>query len=432
MQVRVRVRVDRPATAERVNEWRHGAGWRRRAVGWSAGAAVLCLALLAPVPALAQLGTSDPAFWVRLPDGALVPHDHPLALAAGKRPRPALQDSARPTTPQPGHGAGKVLTPADPGFWVRLPDGGIVPYNHPAAAAVQAPAPRAPSGGSTSPSASRPPPQQAPAPAPRPAPAPAPDPAPEATASTSGTTLKVLDWNIQHGVGTDGRYDLDRIATWIVRSGANVVSLNEVEKFTGWGNEDQPARFASLLRSKSGRTWYHHFAQREGGGHGQGNLLLSIFPIESTGEHQLSYARSAARITILVNGTRVNVFSTHLDPDSSARRATQMRELTAWARTYPEQRIIAGDFNAWPGAGEISNMTSSYDDTWAMARAAGTATAFAGNEAGNTRKSRIDYVFCSKGASQLRLGGVRVFDTRDSRGHMPSDHRPVLATFSVR
>ena len=63
-------------------------------------------------------------------------------------------------------------------------------------------------------------------------------------ASTSGQLLKLMDWNIHHGVGTDGSYNISRIADWIVKTGANVVSLNEVEKYTGWGNEDQPARFA--------------------------------------------------------------------------------------------------------------------------------------------------------------------------------------------
>ena len=71
------------------------------------------------------------------------------------------------------------------------------------------------------------------------------------SSSTSGTLLKVLDWNIHHGVGTDGNYNIGRIADWIVKTGANVVSLNEVEKYTGWGDEDQPARFASLLKSKT-------------------------------------------------------------------------------------------------------------------------------------------------------------------------------------
>ena len=166
----------------------------------------------------------------------------------------------------------------------------------------------------------------------------------------SAQTLKVLDWNTHHGVGTDGAYNLQRFVTWIVRSGAHVVSLNEVEKNNSWGNEDQPARYAALLRAATGKTWYYTFAQRDGGTNGQGNLILSTFPFEATGATTLSYSRSVARAQIVVNGVRVNIFSTHLDADSSSRRATQMDELKSWAAGYSQQHIIAGDFNAWPGA----------------------------------------------------------------------------------
>ena len=147
----------------------------------------------------------------------------------------------------------------------------------------------------------------------------------------SAQTLKVLDWNTHHGVGTDGEYDLQRFVTWIARSGAQVVSLNEVERNDSWGNEDQPARYAALLRSATGKTWYYTFAQRDGGTNGQGNLILSTIPFEATGETTLSYSRSVARAQIVVNGVRVNIFSTHLDADSSSRRATQMDELKSWA-----------------------------------------------------------------------------------------------------
>jgi endonuclease/exonuclease/phosphatase family metal-dependent hydrolase len=257
-------------------------------------------------------------------------------------------------------------------------------------------------------------------------------PTPAPAPSTTSSTLKVLDWNIHHGVGTDGVYNITRIADWIVKTGANVVSLNEVERNTGWGNEDQPARFAALLRSKTGKTWYYNFAQRSGTTNGQGNLLLTTFPIESDGDFRLSYDRSVSRIAIIVNGIRVNVYSTHLDSESSSRRSTQMRELRGWADNYPEQRILAGDYNAWPGAGEIDLMTSGHYDAWAVAQQQGDAVAYSGNTAGNTRNSRIDYVFYSKGASRLRLRETRVFDTRDSRGVMPSDHRPLMATFDVK
>ena len=218
-----------------------------------------------------------------------------------------------------------------------------------------------------------------------------------------------------------------------MKSGANVVCLQEVERYvSGYGNEDQPARYAAKLKAATGRTWYYTFAHRTGGTKGQGNVILSMFPFESTGSYLLSYSRSVSRAAILVNGIRVNVFSTHLDANSSSYRATQMKQLNAWAATFPEQRIPAGDFNAWPGAGEIVNMTSGHYDAWAVAKANGTAVAYSGNEAGNTRNSRIDYVFYSKRATRLVLKAARVFDTRDSKGIMPSDHRPVMATFDVK
>jgi len=257
--------------------------------------------------------------------------------------------------------------------------------------------------------------------------------APSTSTTSSGTLLKVMDWNIHHGIGTDGKYDINRIADWIAKTGANVVSLNEVEKYVGgYGNEDQPARFASMLKSKTGKTWYYKFAQRDGNTNGQGNLLLTTFGIESKDGYELSYSRSVARVAVIVNGIRVNLYSTHLDADSSSRRATQMKELKAWADNYPEQRVLAGDFNAWPGATEISNMTSSYYDSWAMAVSLNVDVAYAGNTAGNTRNSRIDYVFHSKGASRLKLKKVQVFDVRNSSGVMPSDHRPLMATYEVK
>ncbi len=258
------------------------------------------------------------------------------------------------------------------------------------------------------------------------------DDEPADLAVRSSKVLKVLDWNIHHGVGTDGRYDIDRIAAAIAKTGANVVSLNEVERYTGWGNEDQPARFAALLRARTGKTWRYNFAQNSGGSKGQGNLILTTYDIESDDDHELSHTRAVARIAIIVNGIRVNLYSTHLDAESSSRRATQMRELTGWADNFPEQRILVGDFNAWPGASEIANMTKGHTDAWAAAKKSGDDVSYSGNSAGNTRNSRIDYVFYSKGATKLKLKEARVFDMRDSKGVMPSDHRPIMATFDVK
>lgn len=270
-------------------------------------------------------------------------------------------------------------------------------------------------------------PAPAPAPTPAPAPAPAPPPPPPPAPAPSGSLMKVLTWNTQHGV------NLDVIAQWIASSGANMVALTEVERYNpGWGNTDQPARYVAALQSRTGQTWRYHFAQRDGGTTGQGNLILTTFPFEDVQSYVLSYSRSVSRVQVLVNGVRVNVFATHLDADSADGRAQQMRELKNWAANFSQQWIAAGDFNAWPGSWEIATMTSSFYDAWAKSVAAGTAIAYAGNEAGNTRNSRIDYVFYSHSASRLILKETRVIDTRNSSGVMPSDHRPVMATFEAR
>jgi hypothetical protein len=41
-------------------------------------------------------------------------------------------------------------------------------------------------------------------------------------------------------------------------------------------------------------------------------------------------------------------------------------------------------------------------------------------------------VWFAKVTTRLYLKGVQVFDTRDSSGVMPSDHRPLMATFEVK
>jgi hypothetical protein len=65
------------------------------------------------------------------------------------------------------------------------------------------------------------------------------------TSTTSGTTLRVVHWNTHHGgYGTDGKYDVNRVVTWLVKMKPDVISLNEIEKNTeiqgAAGIEDRP------------------------------------------------------------------------------------------------------------------------------------------------------------------------------------------------
>ena len=254
--------------------------------------------------------------------------------------------------------------------------------------------------------------------------------------TTGSSTLRVLQWNTHHGgYGTDGKYDTNRVATWIVRMKPDVVLLNEIEKYTGWGNQNQPEVYKSLLETKTGKTWYYIFAQEFGNwsSNGKGNLILSTVPFSSTDRYELVHNgdRSVAEAMITWNGRRITFILTHLDPDSQTLRLVQATEVTTWSAAEPENRILTGDMNAWPDQSSIAQFNRFYYDSWAVAASNGTAVAFSGNN-GETKKGRIDYIFYSRNSSGLSVKSSQVYDTRDASGVMPSDHRPVLTTFDVR
>lgn len=256
------------------------------------------------------------------------------------------------------------------------------------------------------------------------------------SSSTSASQLRVLQYNTHHGgYGTDGRYDTNRLANWIVRMDPDVVMLNEIEKFTGWGNQNQPEVYKSLLQSKTGRTWYYVFAQEFGdwSSNGKGNLILSTVPFSFTDRHEIVHNgdRSIAEATITWNGKPITFILTHLDPDSRSLRLTQATEVTTWASSEPENKILTGDMNAWPDQSSIAQLNNYFADSWAVAASKGTAIAFSGNS-GETKNGRIDYIFYSKGSRNLTVKSSQVYDTRDSNGVMPSDHRPVVTTFYVQ
>jgi len=257
------------------------------------------------------------------------------------------------------------------------------------------------------------------------------------TSSTgSAKNLRVLQWNTHHGgVGTDGVYDPNRLATWAASFNPDVITFIEIERNDSWGNQDQPELYKSLLEQKTGKTWYYVFAQEYGqwDSSGKGNLILSSFPIQVSDRYELTQNndRSIALATITVNSRDITLITTHLDPYDATLRLAQATEVTNWAAGQPENRILTGDMNAWPDQASIAEYDQNYNDSWAVAAANGTAVAFPGNN-GETKSGRIDYIFSSKTASNLSVVSSQVYDTADANGVTPSDHRPVLTVFAVR
>jgi endonuclease/exonuclease/phosphatase family metal-dependent hydrolase len=247
----------------------------------------------------------------------------------------------------------------------------------------------------------------------------------------TSTTLRVMQWNVHKTKGSDGRCDPDRIANVIVAQNPDVVSLNEVNFYSGdcaW-SFDMGERLESLIERKTGLAWHRRDVNVYGGTSGYGNVLLSRYPFASSSRLLLSYSRGIAQIGIVVNGRNINLFSTHVEYYNSTWRPLQIAEVVRWMRSFSEPRIVMGDFNTWPDTADYRLIATTHQDAWVMAQSLGTATSYTGNGATHNGNSRLDYVFYSK-VAPLTLRSVDVPNVRINRVS-PSDHDPVIAVFSV-
>ena len=235
-----------------------------------------------------------------------------------------------------------------------------------------------------------------------------------------------MQWNVHKTKGSDGVCDPDRTANAIVAQNPDIVSLNELNFYSGTGaySFDMSEKLQSLLQQKTGVTWYRQSVNPNG----VGNALLSRIAPVSASSYILDYGRGVAQMGIVVNGRTVNVFSTHIEYDNSSWRPVQISEALSWLNNFSQPRIFMGDFNTWEGTTDYYSLTGSYLDSWNRALNAGTASSYNGTGA-TEGNSRIDYVFTA--GSQVSVISVNVPNTIVN-GVYPSDHDPVVAKFSVQ
>lgn len=243
---------------------------------------------------------------------------------------------------------------------------------------------------------------------------------------TSGTTLRVMHWNIHKTKGSDGVCNPDRIANTIVAQNPQVVSLNEVNFYSGdcaW-NFDMGEKLQGLLQQKTGVTWYRQNVNPNG----VGNVVLSRYQPVSSSYRILDNGRGVAQMGVVVNGRVVNVFSTHIEYYNTSWRPAQIAEALSWLTNFSEPRVLMGDFNTWPNTTDYYTLASVVTDGWAAASSAGSASSYNGTGA-TEGTSRIDYLWLSK--NYLSIGNVTVPNTVVN-GVRPSDHDPIVSNLTIR
>ncbi len=179
----------------------------------------------------------------------------------------------------------------------------------------------------------------------RPAPAPAPP-----------ASLRLVSYNIKHGLGMDGALDLERVGDYLEATGADVVLLQEVDEHASRsGGVDQ----ATVLGERLGMTaHFAPFMDFQGGRYG-----LAILAAPRVMEAEViklpagtREPRSALVVTLEVDGAPLRVANAHLDwLADDERRVAQARALLEALIVEGEEGpeapgpvILGGDLNDVP------------------------------------------------------------------------------------
>lgn len=234
--------------------------------------------------------------------------------------------------------------------------------------------------------------------------------------------MRVTSFNIHHGVGADGRLDLERTAATLAATGSELIGLQEVDRHFGArsGFVDQAAWLAERLGIE---VVFGAAVDRPPPSPGAprrqyGNALLSAhsflawrnvpLPRPGGGEQ-----RSLLDALVHVDGSPVRVLTTHLQHDSPVDRTAQADAIVALLEGMARPVVLTGDLNARPGTPEVRRITAVLVDAWATA-GRGRGDTFDAR----TPHARIDYVLSSPDLVATRA---------EVAVSLASDHRPVTA-----
>jgi endonuclease/exonuclease/phosphatase family metal-dependent hydrolase len=286
-----------------------------------------------------------------------------------------------------------------------------------------------------------------------------------------------VSYNIQYGIGMDGRFDLERIVEAV--RGADLIALQEVSRNNPKnGGVDMPGAIAALLPD-----YFHVFGAPFEADIGSaiengravtrffqfGNMILSRVPILAARTlllprmrtyDRLNLQRGALEAVIQTPFGAIRFYSVHLDHLSPDERIAQIRFLLERVHAYgleggaisgsrewgfpepptSEGFVLLGDFNMQPGSPEYCALTGRSDVEFARTARAGFAldTAVLAGEAGGHaltwfdpkrrdepgRQRCLDYCFVHPVLAPLVR---RHWIDQAAEG---SDHRPVWVELS--
>lgn len=229
--------------------------------------------------------------------------------------------------------------------------------------------------------------------------------------------IRIMSYNIHHGISRDGKLDINKIAEVIRESGAQIVGLQEVDyRFIRTFFRDQARELAEKL------DMHYYFGENFTlFGAGYGNAVLSKFPIVSASNLQLDSKgeqRGVVSARIDIHGKEVNFLVTHLSLNRSI-RDTQLQQIRKYIGLLEDEVILVGDFNSTPEAGEIMYMERELKEA---AKEMGKEDLYT-FVARDGARERIDYIFLSP---EIAVSDVYTIESD------ASDHLPLVADIGIK
>src|SRR5688572_1411279 len=186
--------------------------------------------------------------------------------------------------------------------------------------------------------------------------------------------VRLVTFNTHHGVGDDHRHDLPRLAKLLHAVDADVICLQEVDRYFGDRSEDVDQALLLSRALDMQLAWGPAIDDpRPGNGPSRrqyGNALLSRLPILISDVHPLPGAggpRSALRTMLELAGSPHRMTNTRLRTGKPGERADQLRALAGLHTDFMQARVLDGDFNAPPAAPEQAALRGRFADSWELA-----------------------------------------------------------------
>ena len=235
--------------------------------------------------------------------------------------------------------------------------------------------------------------------------------------------FKVMTYNMNNGMGLDGKLELDRIIKIMRKENPDLVCLNEVDYLTERSEFIDQARIISANLGME-FTFAKNIEFEKGG---SGNAVLSRFPIKFAENKQyissdVNIGSGVLHVIVTMGNEDIHLYATqfHSDTLKSKLETKQLLDIILdWGIEKPA--LIAGDFAVDFADRPLGELLYYFQDTGGMVET------IKATWPSNNPKKRVDYILANHYLEPLIARTVN-----SGLSVIASDHLPFLVRFKIR